>query len=169
MSEDSTQQIAAEAPPQACPEPVERATTAAAPPPARTPAQVLRREERRFEVAGREIVVRPLVWGEWEEMGDALGVLLQHVVTEHPEIDVQHFDRHVQVLVPMLLQLGRGVVAQMLGLEEEFLRQSIIPAEAFELVVAALEVNQLPGIAKNWSRARDLVEAMKPYLLPTRQ
>ncbi len=124
-----------------------------------TPGQVIMPQERRFQIGEREIVVRPLVIGDYERVAADLGAIAQRIVKEHPEIDLAKLDEHLQVLFPIIIEwLGR-ILERLFGVEESYLKEHLTLAQATEIVAAALEINQLPVIRGNLQRALQIARA----------
>jgi len=118
-----------------------------------TPDQVILPQERRFLVGEREIVVRPLVIGDYERVAADLGTIAQRIIKEHPEIELTRLDEHLEALLPIIAEwLGR-ILEPLFGVEESYLKEHLTLAQATEIVAAALEVNQLPVIRGNVRRA----------------
>jgi len=118
-----------------------------------TPDQVIMPQERRFQVGEREIVVRPLVIGDYERVAADLGTIAQRIIKEHPEIELTRLDEHLDALFPIIAEwLGR-ILERLFGVEESYLKEHLTLAQATEIVAAALEVNQLPVIRGNVRRA----------------
>ena len=113
-------------------------------------------QERRFLVGEREIVVRPLVIGDYERVAADLGTIAQRIIKEHPEIELTRLDEHLEALLPIIAEwLGR-ILERLFGVEESYLKEHLTLAQATEIVAAALEVNQLPVIRGNVRRALHL-------------
>ena len=123
-----------------------------------TPDEVVLPQERRFRVGEREIVVRPLVIGDFKRVAVDLGALAQRVAREHPEIDLAKADQHLEAIFPILGEAVGKVFERLFGVEEAYLDEHLTLAQAVEIVAAALEVNQLPEIRGNLSRALQLVK-----------
>ena len=125
-----------------------------------TPDEAILPQERRFRVGDREIVVRPLVIGEIKRIAEDLGRLAQQVAREHPEIDFAKPDEHLEALFPIIsLSIGR-LFERLFGIEEAYLDEYLTLTQTTEILVAVLEVNQLPALLKNVSRARQLAKQM---------
>jgi hypothetical protein len=73
-----------------------------------------------------------------------LGEILRRIATEAPEVDIEHFDQHLSVLLPLLAGALEEFLGKLLGIEPEYLMQHLTPLQALQLVRAILEVNQLP-------------------------
>jgi len=124
-----------------------------------TPDAVIIPQERRFQIGEREIVVRPLVIGDYERVAADLGAIAQRIIKEHPEIDLAKLDEHLQVLFPIIIEwLGR-ILERLFGVEESYLKEHLTLAQATEIVAAALEINQLPVIRGNLQRALQIARA----------
>lgn len=122
--------------------------------------QVMLGDVRRFRVGDRELIVRAFTIGDFRRMAQELGELAQRVVREHPEIDFEHLDQHLPAVFPVAADLLMRVLAHLFQLEQEFLEEHLTLVQASEIVVAALEVNQLPEIVKNARSARQLVKTI---------
>ena len=123
-----------------------------------TADEVVLPQERRFRVGEREIVVRALVIGDFKRIAADLGALAQRVAREHPEIDLARADEHLEAIFPILGEAVGKVFERLFGVEEAYLDEHLTLAQAVEIVAAVLEVNQLPEIRGNLSRALQLVK-----------
>ena len=124
-----------------------------------TPDDVIMPQDRRFLVGEREIVVRPLVIGDYERVAADLGTIAQRIIREHPEIELTRLDEHLDALFPIIAEwLGR-ILERLFGVEESYLKEHLTLAQATEIVAAALEVNQLPVIRGNVRRALQVAKA----------
>jgi hypothetical protein len=138
-----------------------------APPAAPTPDEVIAGLERRVMLGDAEVVVRPLVWEDYERVSRDIGGFVQRIVTEHPEVDLQNLQAHVSTILPLLLtQVGLRLFAALVGAEEELLRKHMTLAVALRLFVAVLEVNELPDIRKNAERALQMVKGLAKSPVP---
>lgn len=124
--------------------------------PSLSPDEVVLPQERRFTIGEREIIVRPLVIGDYKRVAADLGAIAQQVAREHPEIDLAKPDEHLGVLFPIIGDAIGKIFTRLFGIEEPYLEAHLTLAQAAEIVVAALEVNQLPSIRKNVGRALQL-------------
>jgi hypothetical protein len=122
------------------------------------PDQVLLPTERRFQVGERELVVRPLVIGEIARISTDLGEIIEQVIREHPEIDLAKLDEHLPVILPLVLGALERLLERLFGIERQYLAEHLTIAQAVEIVTALLEVNQLPEIRGNVSRALQLMK-----------
>ncbi len=120
------------------------------------PDEVVLPQERRFTVGEREIVVRPLVIGDYKRIAADLGEIAQRVAREHPEIDLARPDEHLATIFPILGQAVGRLFERLFGVEEAYLDEHLTLAQAAEIIAAALEINQLPEIRKNLGRALQL-------------
>lgn len=118
-----------------------------------TEDDLLAPEPRRFKVGDREIVVRPLVIGDFRRIADELSVLVKRLIAEHPEIDVEKPDQHLDVLLPICQDLLGAIFEKLFGVEAGYLEEHLTLAQASEILVALLELNQLPVIQGNALRA----------------
>ena len=118
-----------------------------------TPDAVIIPQERRFQVGEREIVVRPLVIGDYERVAADLGTIAQRIIKEHPEIELTRLDEHLEALFPIIAEWIGRIFERLFGVEESYLKEHLTLAQASEIVAAALEVNQLPVIRGNVRRA----------------
>ncbi len=123
-----------------------------------TPDEVVLPRERRFQVGEREIVVRPLVIGDYKRISADLGAIAQRVAREHPEIDLAKPDEHLEAIFPILGEAVGRLFQRLFGVEESYLDEHLTLAQAAQIVAAALEVNQLPEIRKNVGRALQLAK-----------
>ena len=123
-----------------------------------TPDEVVMPQERRFQVGEREIVVRPLVIGDFKRIAADLGVIAQRVAREHPEIDLAKPDEHLEAIFPILGEAVGRLFQRLFGVEESYLDEHLTLAQAAQIIAAALEVNQLPDIRKNVGRALQLAK-----------
>jgi len=124
-----------------------------------SPDEVVMPQERRFQVGEREIVVRPLVIGDFKRIAADLGALAQRVAREHPEIDLAKPDEHLEAIFPILGEAIGRLFQRLFGVEESYLDEHLTLAQAAQIIAAALEVNQLPDIRKNVGRALQLAKA----------
>jgi len=115
-------------------------------------------QERRFQVGEREIVVRPLVIGDFKRIAADLGAIAQRVAREHPEIDLAKPDEHLEAIFPILGEAVGRLFQRLFGVEESYLDDHLTLAQAAQIIAAALEVNQLPDIRKNVGRALQLAK-----------
>ncbi len=106
-----------------------------------TPDDVVLPRERRFQVGEREIVVKPLVIGDFKRVSADLGEMCQRVAQEHPEIDSEH-----------------PVLERLFGVDAEYLEEHLTLTQATEIVAALLELNQVPVMTKNVRRALQLLK-----------
>jgi len=118
-----------------------------------TPDAVIIPQERRFQVGEREIVVRPLVIGDYERVAADLGTIAQRIIKEHPEIELTRLDEHLEALFPIIAEWIGRIFERLFGVEESYLKEHLTLAQASEIVATALEVNQLPVIRGNVRRA----------------
>ena len=118
-----------------------------------TPEAVINPQERRFQVGEREIVVRPLVIGDYERVAADLGTIAQRIIKEHPEIELTRLDEHLEALFPIIAEWIGRIFERLFGVEESYLKEHLTLAQATEIVAAALEINQLPVIRGNVRRA----------------
>lgn len=123
-----------------------------------TPDEVVMPQERRFQVGDREIVVRPLVIGDFKRIAADLGAIAQRVAREHPEIDLAKPDEHLEAIFPILGEAVGRLFQRLFGVEEAYLDEHLTLAQAAQIIAAALEVNQLPDIRKNVGRALQLAK-----------
>jgi len=123
-----------------------------------TPDEVVMPQERRFQVGEREIVVRPLVIGDFKRIAADLGAIAQRVAREHPEIDLAKPDEHLEAIFPILGEAVGRLFQRLFGVEESYLDEHLTLAQAAQIIAAALEVNQLPDIRKNVGRALQLAK-----------
>jgi len=123
-----------------------------------TADEVIMPEERRFQVGERELVVRPLVIGDYKRISADLGAIAQRVAREHPEIDLAKPDEHLEAIFPILGEAIGRLFQRLFGIEESYLDEHLTLAQAAQIVTAALEVNQLPEIRKNVGRALQLAK-----------
>lgn len=123
-----------------------------------TPDEVVMPQERRFQVDEREIVVRPLVIGDFKRIAADLGAIAQRVAREHPEIDLARPDEHLEAIFPILGEAIARIFERLFGVEEAYLDEHLTLAQAAQIIAAALEVNQLPDIRKNVGRALQLAK-----------
>ena len=125
-----------------------------------TPDDVILGLERRFTIGDREAVLRPLVIGERKRVGMDVALLAQKVAAEHPEIDLAHPEQHIEaIFLTASDQIGR-ILERLLGIEQDYLDEHLSFVQLSELVVALLEVNQLPVIRKNLARALQLAKTV---------
>ena len=118
-----------------------------------TPGQVIMPQERRFMVGEKEIILRPLVIGDYERVAEDLGTIATQIINEHPEIELTQLDQHLPVLFPIITRwLGR-ILERLLGIEEAYVKAHLDLADATAIVVAMLEINRLPVILGNVQRA----------------
>ena len=118
-----------------------------------TPDAVIIPQERRFQVGEREVVVRPLVIGDYERVAADLGTIAQRIIKEHPEIELTRLDEHLEALFPIIAEWIGRIFERLFGVEESYLKEHLTLAQASEIVATALEVNQLPVIRGNVRRA----------------
>jgi len=123
-----------------------------------TAEDVIMPQERRFQVGEREIIVRPLVIGDYKRISSDLGAIAQRVAREHPEIDLAKPDEHLEAIFPILGEAIGRLFQRLFGIEESYLDEHLTLAQAAQIVTAALEVNQLPDIRKNVGRALQLAK-----------
>ena len=123
-----------------------------------TPDEVVMPQERRFQVGEREIVVRPLVIGDFKRIAADLGAIAQRVAREHPEIDLAKPDEHLEAIFPILGEAVGRLFQRLFGVEEAYLDEHLTLAQAAQIIAAALEVNHLPDIRKNVGRALQLAK-----------
>ena len=123
-----------------------------------SPDEVIMPQERRFQVGEREIVVRPLVIGDFKRIAADLGAIAQRVAREHPEIDLAKPDEHLEAIFPILGEAVGRLFQRLFGVEEAYLDEHLTLAQAAQIIAAALEVNQLPDIRKNVGRALQLAK-----------
>jgi hypothetical protein len=127
-----------------------------------TPAQVVLPQERRFMVGEKEIVVRPLVIGDYERVAADLGTIVKQIINEHPEIELTRLDQHLEVLLPIITKwLGR-ILERLLGIEEAYVKEHLDLAQALGIVVAMMEINQLPVISGLVVRALQIARTRTP-------
>lgn len=106
-------------------------------------------------------MVRPLVLGQFKKLISELGEIAQSLAENHPDLDLEHPERHLDVLFGLIGgHLGR-ILAETLGVEEAFLDEHLDFASASEVVLAMIEVNRVPVILGNVSRARQIVAGEK--------
>ena len=123
-----------------------------------TAEDVIMPQERRFQVGEREIIVRPLVIGDYKRISSDLGAIAQRVAREHPEIDLAKPDEHLEAIFPILGEAIGRLFQRLFGIEESYLDEHLTLAQAAQIVATALEINQLPEIRKNVGRALQLAK-----------
>lgn len=127
-------------------------------PSAPTPDDVVLPQERRFRVGDREIVVKPLPIGRYAGVAAEFGAVCERVAREHPEIDPEHPERHLQAIFPIFVHTITGMFERLFGVEAEYLDEHMTLAQAMEIAVAFLEAQQVPDISKNARRALQLLK-----------
>lgn len=113
--------------------------------------------ERRFAVGDREIVIKPLVIGEFKRVQGDIGQICQRIAVEHPEIDLQNPEQHLAVIVPIVGDVIGRLLERLTGVEEAYLDKHLTAVMVSRIVVALLEVNEVPEILKNGQRARQIL------------
>ncbi|GEM_PF-5824747 len=125
-----------------------------------TEDELLAPEPRRFRVGEREIVVKPLVIGDFRRISGELAALAQRVAREHPDLDFSKPDEHLQTLLPLCQDLLGMLFEKLFGIDAEYVEEHLTLAQATEILVAFLELNQLPVIRGNVLRALLLGKAL---------
>ncbi len=125
-----------------------------------TPDEVVMPQERRFQVGEQEIVVKPLVIGDFKRVSADLGEMCQRVAQEHPEIDSEHPERHLAVIFPIIADAITQVLERLFGVDAEYLEEHLTLTQATEIVAALLELNQVPVMTKNVRRALQLIRTI---------
>ena len=118
--------------------------------------------EQRFRVGEQLVIVRPLTFAEIQRVSGELGALLERVASEHPDLDLEHFEQHLSMLVPMLAGAAGDFLGALFSIEPQYLAQHLTPAQAVRIVRAVLEVNQLPLL---WSEVARIQELLKTTVL----
>ena len=116
--------------------------------------------EQRFRVGEKIIVVRPLTFAELKRVSGELGALLEHIATQHPDLDLDldHFDQHLTTLVPMMAGAVEDFLGTLFEIDPEYLVEHLTPVQAVRIVRALLEVNQLPLLLSEFRRAGELLK-----------
>jgi hypothetical protein len=109
---------------------------------------------RRFPIGEREVVVKPFVIADYRRAAAALGALSTRVAREHPEVDLAHLERHLEVVLPTVADSIGMLFQYLFGIEASYVDEHCTMATALEIIAAALELNDLPAIRKNLLRAR---------------
>ena len=125
-----------------------------------TEAELLAPEARRFRIGEREIVVKALVIGDFRRISGELAALAERVAKEHPDLDFAKPDEHLATLLPLGQDLIGRIFERLFDIPLEYLEAHLTLALASEIVVALLEVNQLPVIRGNVLRALQLGKAL---------
>jgi hypothetical protein len=120
--------------------------------------QVVLPEERRFEIGDQVVIVRPLTLAEIKAVSGELGQILQRLATEAPQIDIEHFEQHLNTLVPLLAGALEEFLGKLLGVEPAYLMQHLTPLKLLQLIRAILEVNQLPLLRAEIPRIAELLK-----------
>jgi len=130
------------------------------PSPAPAEDALLSPEPRRFRIGEREIVVKPLVIGDFRRISGELAALAQRVAGEHPNLDFAKPDEHLETLLPLGQDLVTRIFERLFGIDASYLEEHLTLAQASEIIVALLEVNRLPVIRGNVMRALQLGREM---------
>ncbi|MFB3880952.1 MAG: hypothetical protein ACE149_06795 [Armatimonadota bacterium] len=109
---------------------------------------------QRFAIGAREVVVKPFVIADYRRAAAALGALATRVSAEHPEVDLSHLDRHLDVVLPTIADSIGMLFSYLFGIDAAYVDEHCTMATALDIIAAALEVNDLPSIRKNLLRAR---------------
>ncbi len=125
-----------------------------------TVGEVIMPQERRFQVGEREVIIRPLVIADFERVAGDLGVIAKRIINEHPEIEITKVDQHLDVLMPIIAEWIGRILERLVGLEETYVKEHLMPVTAMQIVTAMLEVNQWPVIVGNWLRARQIFKTV---------
>lgn len=125
-----------------------------------TEAQLLAPKARHFPIGEREIIVKPLVIGDFRRISGEVGALAQRVAKEHPDLDFAKPDEHLETLLPLGQDLIGRIFERLFDIPLEYLEEHLTLAQASEILVALLEVNQLPVIRGNVLRALQLGKDM---------
>ena len=131
-------------------------------PKASSPDEVVMPQERRFQVGEREIVVRPLVIGDFKRISADLGAIAQRVAREHPEIDLAKPDEHLEAIFPILGEAVGRLFQRLFGIEEAYLDEHLTLAQAAQIIAAALIIVCTALLV--WRRRR--AEAKSENVLP---
>lgn len=123
-------------------------------------AELLAPEARCFRIGEREIIVKPLVIGDFRRISGEIGALAQRIAKEHPDLDFAKPDEHLETLLPLGQDLIGRIFERLFDIPLEYLEEHLTLAQASEIVVALLEVNQLPVIRGNVLRALQLGKAL---------
>ena len=117
--------------------------------------------ERKITFGEKPFTIRPLVLGQFKRLITELGEIAQSLAEKHPDLDLEHPERHLDVLFGLIgAHLGR-LLAETLGVEEAWLDDHLDFAAASEIVVAMIEVNRVPVIVGNVLRARRILAEQK--------
>lgn len=113
-------------------------------------------EEHRMQVGEKEIVIRPLVLGQFRKMVDALGRFIVALAVENPDIELDQIGSHIE----QMLTVGSGhitsFISALTGIEEEYLDEHMTIRDVARFVRLTLEVNELPQIVEDFSLAAAL-------------
>jgi hypothetical protein len=120
-------------------------------------------DERRFRIGERTVIIRPLVLGQIKVVSADLGEILHRIITQCPEIDIDHFDQHLTTLLPALAGALEEFLGKLLDIEPEYLMQHLTPLLCLRIVRALLEVNQVPLLIAEMRAMAPLLE-MAPVL-----
>ncbi|MBN1319959.1 MAG: hypothetical protein JXA87_03870 [Thermoleophilia bacterium] len=114
--------------------------------------------EQRFRVGEKTIVVKALTFAEIKRVSAELGALLERIATDHPDLDLEHFEQHLTTLVPMLAGALEEFFGTLFEIDPEYLVEHLTPVQAVRIVRALLEVNQLPLLLSEFRRAGELLK-----------
>jgi len=112
--------------------------------------------ERRFPVGDREVVVRELTLADLRRVSADLGEVLQRIATQHPDVDIEHFDHHLTALLPTLAGAIEELLGKLLGVPADYLMEHLTPLLTLQIVRAILEVNQVPLLREEIRRIAGL-------------
>ena len=123
--------------------------------------EIVMPQARRFRYGDLDFTIRPEPIGFAYSVETGLGQLLGRIVKEHPEIEASDTNAFVTVLLSMGVQATGKVLAPLLGMDEETLRERVPAYVISELLAAWLEVNRIPELLGNLRRAAQTLQARK--------
>jgi len=131
--------------------------------------EVVLPRERRFLVAGREVLIKPLSLKRLIQMLGVLGRLADRLAQDSAQLDLDQPQQILGKVFTSYGEIGIDLLAELLAgqLERAEIEEEISVAEAVDILVAALEVNQFPFLRERFAKAKALLAQLRQDGLPT--
>lgn len=116
--------------------------------------------EKRFTVGEKEIVLKPFTIGMLKRVSDDIGAVSQEIMQKHPEIDLARPEMHLGLIVPIVAESVSRILGRLFDIEPAYLDEHMPLYQAVEIIAAAVEVNRLPQMRRDFSRARQMAKGV---------
>jgi hypothetical protein len=134
-----------------------------------TPDDILLPPERTFSLGDTEVVIRALPLMELRRIVARFADAGAKIAQDHPELDLSRPQEWVPTLLVTYADLGLDLVAMLLKgqVERSRIEQEMTLPLAAQIIVAALEVNQLPLLGQLLARGKQLMKSLSQSGLRT--